>query len=274
MGTKAQAGFTIIETTLFLAITGLLILMMVGGAGASLNIQRYRDAVESFKSQLQQQYSDLANVQNARDNNWTCDSSSVATQNGPNDILRGQSNCFLIGKYMRIDGSDVSIYPVLASQKSSLATDDVSSMLQNYAMNVSKTDVIDSNLEWGTQIGWTTGVGGLDYNATSTPRTLGILFVRSPDSGLIYTFTSDSIPDKTSIGQPTFTNLLVAGQTVPGQKARAICVESSGLFVNGDKSVYIGPYAANANAVETRTNDINTQLRIKETGSASGAIQC
>src|SRR5690606_23016561 len=117
MGIRSQEGFTIIETTLFLAISGLLILMIVAGTGMSLNIQRYRDAVESFKSLVQQQYADLSSVQNGRDKNWTCDTSSTVVENGSDDTLRGQSDCFIVGKYLRIEGGSVSIYTVLATQK-------------------------------------------------------------------------------------------------------------------------------------------------------------
>lgn len=268
MGIRAQDGFTIIETTLFLAVTSLLILMMIAGTGSSLNNQRYRDAVESFKSLIQQQYADLSSVQNGRSANWTCDSSATVTQNGPNDLLRGQSDCFMIGKYMRIDGGDISIYPVLAAPNSSLnKTNDIVAMASNYAMNASTTQVENYTMEWGTQIAWASA-GSQDYKLPTTPRQLGILFVRSPDSGLIYTFTSDTVPAKNGINQSTFTNLLVAGNTVPGQAARTVCVASGGLTVVGDRGVYIAPYAASNSAVEVRTNEYTTATQ------GAGATKC
>lgn len=268
MGIRQQEGFTIIETTLFLAITGLLILMIVGGVGVSLNVQRYRDAVESFKSLIQQQYSDLANVQNGRDQNWTCDTNSVVTQGGGNDTLRGQSDCFLVGKYLRIEEGEIAIYPVLATQRSTtVQSSDIATMQLNYTMNVASSDVEERSMEWGTQIAWATA-GPQDVRSPRTPRSLGIFFVRSPESGLVYTLTSDSVPAKDSIGSATFSNLLVAGATVPGQAARSICVESGGLFVDGDMELYLGAYATGINNVETRTNSYNTSL------SGVGATQC
>lgn len=268
MGIRSEDGFTIIETTLFLAVSSLLILLIIGGTGVSLNMQRYRDAVETFKSLTQQQYADLANVQNGRDRNWTCDTNSAVTENGSDDQLRGQSDCFLVGKYMRIEESSISIYPVLASQTSStLGGNDIDSMKTNYSMNVSLAEVEERTMEWGTQIAWATA-GSLDEKAPRAPRTIGILFIRSPDSGKIYTFTSDSIPAKDSITQATFTNLLTSGDTVPGQAARMLCIESGGLFVDGDMGLYLSSYAAGASAIETRTNDYNKTLQ------PTGATEC
>jgi hypothetical protein len=169
---------------------------------------------------------------------------------------------------MRIDRGDISIYTVLASQKSTLTQpNDVLAMARNYAMNASTAEVENHTMEWGTQIAWTTA-GSQDFKSPNTPRTMGILFVRSPDSGLIYTFTSDTIPAKTGINQATFTNLLVAGTTVPGQGARTICVASDGLFVGGDRAVYLPAYAAGPSGVEVRTNDY------MKTTQGAGASQC
>lgn len=259
MGIRGQEGFTIIETTLFLAASALLVVMMIAGTSATLNIQRYRDATESFKSLMQQQYADLSHVQNGRDNNWTCSSTATIEQNGGDDKLRGQSDCFLIGKYLRIDGSDISIYSVLAAQKAEGSYNDVESLANNYNLNVADA-VEERTMEWGTQIAWATE-GPIDTKEPRTPRSLGILLVRSPDSGLVYTFTGDTVPAKDSINQATFTNLLKSGTTVPGQKERMVCIESGGLFVNGDMALYIAPYASAATSIETRTNDYNASLQ-------------
>lgn len=267
MGTRTSPGFTIIETTLFLAVSSLLILLMIAGTGASLNTQRYRDAVQTFKSLVQQQYADLSSVQNGREANWTCDSTSTVIEDGSDDKIRGQSDCFMIGKYMRIEGSAISVYTVLASQIADTQSDDIASLVSDYSLNTSMAEVEEHTMEWSTQIAWATA-GTQDFKSPQTPRDIGMLFVRSPDSGLIYTFTSDSIPAKDSINQSTFTNLLVAGPTVPGQAGRTICIESGGLFVNGDMGLYITPYATSSSSIETRTNDVNRTLQ------GAGASQC
>lgn len=248
MSRRASDGFTIIETTLFLAVSALLILTMIVGAGASLNVQRYRDSVTSFKSLIQQQYANLSSVQNGRTDSWTCTAAAVP-ESGTDG--RGQSACFIIGKYLRIDRGDVSIYTVLARQVSSTGTgNDVDLLRSNYALNVDTDSVEQREMEWGTEIAYPAS------EPNRTPRTLGLLFVRSPDSGQIYTFADTSIPAEGSVSQSTFTRMLVDGTGTPGRGEQTLCVASTGLVTTGDMAVYIAPYAANASAVEIRSNDL------------------
>src|SRR5665811_997144 len=86
-----QAGFTIIETMLFLGITALLIMGLLVGIGTSINIQRYRDSVSSLQSVLQQQFSEVSNVSNDSLSNACYGDNST---NNP----RGQSNCVILGR--------------------------------------------------------------------------------------------------------------------------------------------------------------------------------
>ena len=255
MSSRVSDGFTIIETTLFLAVSALLILTMIVGAGASLNVQRYRDSVTSFKSLIQQQYAGLSSVQNGRSDDKTCTAAAAPTSGTDG---RGQSNCFLVGKYMRIDRGDIAIYSVLARQVSSSGTgSDVAKLRSNYALNVDTDAVERKQMEWGTQIAYPAA------EPAPTPRTLGLFFVRSPDSGQVYTFADTSIPAPDSVSQATFTRMLVDGTGTPGRGEQTICVASTGLVTTGDMAVYIAPYAANASAVETRSNDM-----------VSKALQC
>ena len=254
MGTRGQSGFTILETTLFLAITGLLILGIITGTGASLNTQRYRDAVETFKSTMQEQYAKLSSTENTRNDNWSCDSSSTAVQGGPSTRSRGQSDCMLVGSYVRIQGNNMAIYPVLASRIDNGGGNDITAMASDYSYNVAQSGIDQRKLEWGTEIAWAR-TGTLDQNGARTPRSLGVLFVRSPISGQVYTFTSNNVPPTTSISPLTFTNMIVAGASVPGQGERMICIDSGGMFISASSGVYLAPFASGSTAVETRTND-------------------
>lgn len=256
MGARISPGFTIIETVLFLSVTALLVMGVLIGTGSALNTQRYRDAVESFKDLLQTQYSDLGSVRNSRSNTWNCGASALPTTGGT--VIRGQSDCLLVGKYMRINARDITIFTVLARPSASAPGDDIYKLRNNYTYNVSTTEKDTRSMDWGTEIAWpATGAGA---QSPRTPRTIGILFIRSPDSGSIYTFSSNSISDDASINQATFTSMINPGVAVPGQTNRTICVLSSGLAPSGDTAVYLNAFAASGSAVEVRSNDYVTSI--------------
>ena len=260
MGVKTETGFTIIETMLFLAISGLLILMIIGGTSASLNASRYRDSVETFKSMLQEQYAALTNIQNARDNSWSCNSAAQSVQSGSGTDI-GQSECLLLGKYLRIAGKDVRIYNVLGLQQPGTPANDIASFKSGHALNVSTTETNTRSLEWGSEIAWA-NAGGVDQVIPRTPRNLSILFLRSPLSGKIYTFTSNTVPaDPNVITHTTLANMIAAGNTIPGQAARVVCVESGNPLVATNMAVRIGAYAAGPTAIEVLTNQNSEGIR-------------
>ena len=106
MSAQSQTGFTIVETMLFLAVAGLLTMGILVGSGAAINQQRYRDSVNSLKSFVQDQYSDVTNVVNSRDNQWSCGSNADVVEAGDAEAqARGTSNCVLLGRYITVDNT-------------------------------------------------------------------------------------------------------------------------------------------------------------------------
>lgn len=265
MGARISSGFTIIETMLFLAVTGLLIMGVLIGTGTSLANQRYKDAVETFKTRLQTQYSELGSIKNDRPDTLKCGSDATPVSGSE---YRGQSDCLIVGRYMTINSTAVSIYTVLASKKGAVVAqpNDIATMNANYTYNVAP-DVENYTMDWGTQIAWPVSGGGAQ-NPT-TPRKIGILFIRSPESGRVYTFTDNNIPSAPSaINSGTFTNMIIAGDVQPGQAGRTICVQSGGLIYGGDEAVFIQTEAASASAIEVRSNSITLTIE------GAGGSQC
>ena len=270
MVTRTSSGFTIIETLLFLGITGLLVLGALIGTGANVNIQRYRDATETFKAVIQDQYADTANVQNGRQNGGRCNTAAGVVSDASGEV-RGQSKCVVVGKYVRVSGGNISIYTVLARERATTTptSDDLISLRSNYALNISRTEVEKRTMEWGTTITWPATIPGeplakADNNgAAGSARSIALLFLRSPDSGQVYTFSSNTVPTDVDIdnlsptASPGFlTSMIVAGEgALPSQKARIICVNSTGLFDYGQSAVYIAPYATSSSSVELMSND-------------------
>ena len=60
---RNKNGFTIIEVSLFLAITGLLFLSVTLGVQNSIYQQRYNDSVQGFVNFLRNVYNEVLNVQ-------------------------------------------------------------------------------------------------------------------------------------------------------------------------------------------------------------------
>lgn len=252
MGTQKTRGFTIIESLLFLAISGALVVAMLGSVGVTIQIQRYRDAVETFKTLLQDQYSELASVKNEqRTAAWSCNAQAETVEGGSGAKDRGQSSCVILGRYMAINGAAVTMYNVVGYQTSSSgAGTDIDKLLSDYVLNISTLTKEETTLEWGTEIAWPKIGSG--SQSPQTPRSVSFLFIRSPDSGQIYTFSDD-----TAFETPTPSSLrdmIVAGISIPGQSERTLCIDSGGALVNADSSVYVSAFATGPSSIETRSN--------------------
>jgi len=277
MGTTYDTGFTILETMLFLAITGVLIAAMLVGVGTSINIQRYRDSVTSLKSFLQSQYSDIANVQNDRGDNWKCNSNAVTSQIGALES-RGQSDCVIIGKYISIVDGTTTVASVNAYESSTSGSgSDIAILKSNYKLELSTVNQQTDALAWGTTIAWAktssgTGADGsaVDRKNPTSPRSIAILIVRSPTSGAVYTFTSDNVVPVSSVNNATLQAMLFTGVgPIPSQKERTLCLDSQGLVVTGSIAIIIHAYATTVTSIETRSNDVAMQLV-----GAAKAYQC
>lgn len=270
MSTRHSSGFTIIETVLFLSVTGLLVLGVLIGTGAAINNQRYRDATETLKSVIQEQYTALESVRNGRDNTWGCEPNTARPIVGAAEI-RGQSDCMVVGRYMQIRSDEMTTYTVLARKMSSVKRDnDIQYMRQNYVYAVSTAEVDTRTMEWGTEIAWPESGSGARPNPM--PRNLAVLFLRSPESGGVYTFTGDDIPPSNEVITANgIMDMIVGGTTAPGREGeRTVCIKVNGIvgFRTGTMALYFAPQASGPSSIETRSNDIARSF------SGAGAPQC
>jgi type II secretory pathway pseudopilin PulG len=261
MSTTYNDGFTIIETMLFLAITGLLIATMLVGVGTSINNQRYRDSVTSLQSFLQSQYSSINNVQNDRDNSWKCGASATSSQTGASQD-RGQSDCVLLGRYITIVGGDTTVATVLGYKTANIAGTDIANLKANYTLGLSTINQQTDSLAWGTVIAWP--ASGNEFQQPTTPRSIAILIVRSPDSGSIYTFTSDTVSPIANVDNKVLQPMLVTGTGgPPSQEPRTLCLDAQGLqgiVASNNSAVYMHAYANGPTSIETRSNDVAASL--------------
>lgn len=250
----SRQGFTIIETMLVLAVTGILIATLLVGVGASINTQRYKDSVVSLKSLLQSQYSMVDDVTNDRTADWTCNSSATPVAND-SGTAPGQSDCVLLGRYISIVGTDVASATIVGYEKSTgVAPNDVAEINNNYTLGISTDSIDTTTLEWGSAIAWPKS--GTEAKNPTTPRSIAMLVIRSPSSGTSYTFTSDTVYDINTITSANLKAMMVLNtSSVPGQKQRTLCVDPNGVTVPDKIAVYIGQAAGDSSAIETRTNE-------------------
>lgn len=227
-----KVGFTIIETMLFLAITGLLIMGVLIGTGNSINTQRYRDSVTSLQAFLQQQYSEVSNVSN--------DNAGSAKCYSDNAVPRGQSNCVILGRLIttNANSSGLIFEDVIGQIPSGLPTpsDDVSALAQ-YNITVLPSATNTYSVEWGGVL--------VNPGSNNQAAVFSILILRSPLSGIIRTFI-----DNTAVvnNLPQFVKRTNPSPLLQSEK---VCINSSGLFAGGEMAVLVNAGATGASGVET-----------------------
>ncbi len=232
MTVSKYRGFTIIEVMLFLAVSGVLIVSIMAGAGAAIAAQRYKDSVATLQSDMQQQYEDAISVKNGRV------TSAIATCAGS----RGQSDCVLMGKLMTIVSAGTIVqYDIWGRQPAAVPTDEYA-LLRAYSPTIVPGSAQTTEMEWGTGIAWPVSGSG----ASTAPRNIGILVIRSPQSGLVYTFTRDTVA----------TNNLSTTIYPSARGKRTICIDAAGWLINDKMAISIAANAASASAIEVRSNQM------------------
>lgn len=239
MSVKTDNGFTVIEVMLFLGVTGLLAIGVLAGSGVAIGQQRYRDSVNTFKSFLQEQYSESANVVNARTGEWNCGSNARVNEQANGGEARGTSDCVLLGRFISINetgkelrAANVTAYRVQGAEE---ANNDIEEIAENYRLAQSPVELEESEVNWGATI---------VRPKSTNPQPISMLIVRSPLSGATLTFTAP--------GNTTNLNELVTQQNLATE--RNLCVDPDGTpFVGERLAVRIAPYAASQSAISIPT---------------------
>ncbi|HEX6258779.1 MAG TPA: hypothetical protein VFZ48_04835 [Candidatus Saccharimonadales bacterium] len=190
MATEIQKGFTILETMLFLGISGLLMVTLLAGTTVAIQRQRYSDSINSTQSFFQDQFGDAFNVVNARDGRQMCDANNfIVPAEDSTKENRGASDCLVLGRAIEVPvgGTTFQSYAVVGrppsiADPSSLRDDE---LLQQYNPTmVRDIDELTFDIPWGARV-----VAARKDRAEAVNR---ILILRSPKSGAIYTYAYTS----------------------------------------------------------------------------------
>lgn len=230
-----NSGFTIIETMLFLAITGALIAGLLVGVGGSINAQRYRDSVVSLQSFLQRQYSNVSNVQN------DIAMGDVSACSG----AKGQSDCVIVGKYITpapagsVQNLEVQTVLLNLTPNSIAGSNDIDAITNG---NIYTTTINETyNLDWGVSV--------KSLLSTSESDNFSILIIRSPSSGVILTF----IDPGSTISSTELKNALKGSiSNLTSSNSISLCVNPNGLSGGTPSAVTVNAGSANASGVETK----------------------
>lgn len=220
MHKRERKGFTIIEVSLFLALTGFMFVGLAVGTSANIARQRYNNAVQDFAEFLRSVYSSVINVENdatsigtgMRDNLGNhltaCSLSGQVGNNGlgfygdtSTDIKAGRTECAIYGKLVTFgevaNDTTARVYTVVGDASDSGINNRVSTDLA--ALAEVKADIIiakqvaSGTCNYGYAGNFTTYSptwnARIEDVANTKPLKVGaILIFRSPLSGIIQTY--------------------------------------------------------------------------------------
>lgn len=151
MGRQLQAGFTIIEVVLVMAITALLMLGMLANSTNRINDQHYREGVDSFRDFIAGSFEDVSSVKNDRMGvTERCQGISVGTSytNIPTVTWRGGAPCFSVGKEIAINRSGDRTIATTRSVKASIDNTGTAVYSRSGVDDINKREMI---IDWGVQ---------------------------------------------------------------------------------------------------------------------------
>ena len=172
-------GFTLVEVSLFLAITAAIFVGIAVGTQNSIFQQRYNDAVQSFAEFLRTVYSQVTNVQNestGRSDKAIYGKLVVFSDEGGSNKITSYN---VIGGVGDVGSSSMGVLEKLKSLGASITdTGEPVGYVEDYKPR------------WGSQIQTKEGWGAVESDKYQL-FTGALLIVRHPSSGTVYTFVSN-----------------------------------------------------------------------------------
>lgn len=241
MTTDTARGFTIIEVMLFLAITAGVFAALMIGVNAGITQQRYLDSVRSYKALLQNQYSEVLTTRNADIEDWKCsDDGDGSVVSSTSRDSRGTSKCVIIGRAIQMSdgGRKVTVSSVTGydSAASDTDSDDITA-IKAYNPKLSEFDSETIEVDWGAHL---TSANEQGNRPASTAM---ILILRSPTTGVIKVFTSESAPSNSV----DVSGLISLANSSPSAVIRSCVIGESGLLPK--QIVSIDPRISSPDAV-------------------------
>lgn len=181
------SGFTIIEVTAVLAITGLLAVLILGGIGRSLAQRQYIDAVNQTIDFFRGQYTATESASNDRSPQQTCSDRGVVvnpTGSADGSQPRGTSDCLLLGNIVTSsNGADMTVRQVVATTPIDITAVDPAASNESILLSsgLAAGQTVDTySVESGARL--------LDPAASNRGISFALMTVRMPTTGIIVTY--------------------------------------------------------------------------------------
>lgn len=233
---RRQAGYTIIELTLFLGISALLFTIAIFATGNTIRSARFSDSTRSLEAFVQKQYDNILNGVNPRANDLICNSGVVT----PGSQDPGTSNCLLIGKLLmfHVGSHNIEAYDIVATDPGpnvDFSKTDEQLIAQDYQPQpVTNANVLTYEIPWQAR------VSGIRRISTSDPSPLAtnvLALIRSPRSQRILAY---SYKDVAAVPTPGLLTTVVNSPTINASKVVNYCVAAADGFGAPAKLVVTG----------------------------------
>lgn len=190
---RRQAGYTVIELSLFLGISALLFTIAIFATGNTIRNARFTDSGRSLEAFVQKQYDNIINGVNPRTNELSC-SGGVVSDDSSQDP--GTSDCLLMGKLLlfQVGSPTITSYDIVANDPGidiDYGKTDEQLIAQDYQPRVvSNVNVLS------TDISWQTPVFGIK-RTSDEQATNALALIRSPRSQRIIAYSYEEGPQPT-----------------------------------------------------------------------------
>lgn len=199
MGTQRQVGYTIVEVTLFMAISGLLLMIAFVGTANTIRTFRFTDSGRSLTAYVQKQYDNVLNGINTRTTPLACENGVVGSGAAKNP---GTGNCLLMGKVLLFsqNSSVIKTYDVVGTEPTNVdygRTDE--QLISDFNPKIVTTVGSGTyDIAWGAYVSGTKRSDGQSANA--------LALVRSPRSTRIVPYTYREVEAVPTIDLTTVVN--------------------------------------------------------------------
>lgn len=218
MNTK---GFTLLEVTLFLAVSGALGLIAFVGLGPRLRNVRFTQSVRLVENTINNQFTASTAGQNVRPANFSCAVVGVDLQisSGGSNPAGSSANCVINGKMVFFEGDKMTFYSIVSRREptsaSCLSATQLTDVISCYTPRL--TGIGSGSPPQATEATFSSGVSAR-FPSAPTSDYRGYGYIQSPNGVKQYPFF---------FTDPAVTNNLTTANTSVANGPLKVCLELS-----------------------------------------------